>query len=95
MVIRFAPLGIFGLVASTLAATGFGALWGYAQLLVVLLGCMLLVALVINPLLVFLADPPQPVSAGADLPARKRRDRLLHPQLGGQHSGQHGAVRRS
>ncbi len=41
------------------------------------------------------ADPPQPVSAGADLPARKRRDRLLHPQLGGQHSGQHGAVRRS
>lgn len=53
LVIRFAPLGIFGLVASTLAATGFGALWGYAQLLLVLVGCMLLVALVINPLLVW------------------------------------------
>ena len=53
VVIRFAPLGIFGLVASTLATTGFETLWGYAQLLLVLVGCMLLVALVINPLLVF------------------------------------------
>lgn len=53
LVIRFAPIGIFGLVASTLATTGFSTLWGYAQLLVVLVGCMALVALVINPLLVF------------------------------------------
>ena len=53
LVIRFAPLGIFGLVASTLATTGVGALWDYAQLLMVLVGCMLLVALVINPLLVW------------------------------------------
>lgn len=52
-VIRCAPLGIFGLVASTLAETGFGVLWGYAQLLMVLLGCMLLVALVLNPLIVY------------------------------------------
>ncbi|WP_222889510.1 serine/threonine transporter SstT [Enterobacter sp. C2] len=53
LVIRFAPVGIFGLVASTLATTGFDTLFGYAQLLVVLIGCMLLVALIINPLLVF------------------------------------------
>ena len=53
VVIRFAPLGIFGLVSSTLATTGFETLWGYAQLLLVLVGCMLLGALVINPLLVF------------------------------------------
>lgn len=53
VVIRFAPLGIFGLVASTIAATGFGALQLYAQLLVVLIGCMLLVALVVNPLIVY------------------------------------------
>lgn len=51
--IRFAPVGIFGLVSSTLATTGFSTLWGYAHLLVVLIGCMLLVALVVNPLLVF------------------------------------------
>ncbi|WP_312228771.1 serine/threonine transporter SstT [Pseudescherichia sp.] len=53
LVIRFAPVGIFGLVASTLATTGFDTLFGYAQLLTVLIGCMLLVALIINPLLVF------------------------------------------
>ena len=53
VVIRFAPLGIFGLVASTLATSGFGALIGYAHLLAVLLGCMLFVALVMNPLIVF------------------------------------------
>ncbi|MDO6408449.1 serine/threonine transporter SstT [Pantoea phytobeneficialis] len=51
-VIRCAPLGIFGLVASILASTGFDALWEYASLLSLLLGCMLLMALVVNPLLV-------------------------------------------
>ncbi len=53
VVIRFAPLGIFGLVASTLATSGFSALLGYLHLLAVLIGCMLFVALVINPLIVF------------------------------------------
>ena len=53
LVIRFAPLGIFGLVASTLATSGFGALIGYVHLLAVLLGCMLFVALVMNPVIVF------------------------------------------
>ncbi|MCB5948872.1 serine/threonine transporter SstT [Enterobacter sp. TCD1-1] len=60
VVIRFAPIGIFGLVASTLATTGFGALWGYAQLLLVLIGCMAVVALLINPLLVFLQTRRNP-----------------------------------
>lgn len=53
VVIRFAPLGIFGLVASTLAETGFGVLWSYAHLLMVLIGGMLLVALGVNPLIVY------------------------------------------
>ncbi|MDF7660123.1 serine/threonine transporter SstT [Erwiniaceae bacterium L1_54_6] len=52
-VIRCAPLGIFGLVASILASTGFDALWEYASLLSLLIGCMLLMALVVNPMLVF------------------------------------------
>ncbi|MBF0803156.1 MULTISPECIES: serine/threonine transporter SstT [unclassified Neisseria] len=52
-VIRFAPLGIFGLVAATVAETGFGALAGYARLLAVLLGCMLFIALVVNPVIVW------------------------------------------
>ncbi len=52
-VIRCAPLGIMGLVASTFAETGFSALLGYAHLLAVLIGCMVFVALVVNPLIVF------------------------------------------
>jgi serine/threonine transporter len=54
LVIRFAPIGIFGLVAQTVAATGFDALLGFSQLLAVLLGCMIIVALVINPALVYI-----------------------------------------
>lgn len=53
VVIRLAPIGIFGLVSSTIATTGFEVLAGYLQVLVVLLGCMLFVALVVNPLIVF------------------------------------------
>lgn len=53
LVIRFAPIGIFGLVAQTVAETGFSALLGFSQLLLVLIGCMLLVALIINPALVY------------------------------------------
>jgi len=52
-IIRFAPLGIFGLVSSTIAETGFEALAGYMQLLAVLLGCMLFIALVVNPIIVW------------------------------------------
>ncbi|OIN13844.1 serine/threonine transporter SstT [Oceanisphaera psychrotolerans] len=52
-VIRLAPVGIFGLVASTIADTGFEALWGYAQLLAVLIGSMMIIALVMNPLIVY------------------------------------------
>lgn len=53
VVIRFAPLGAFGLVAAALAEAGLDALLGYARLLAVLVGCMLLVALVVNPLIVY------------------------------------------
>ncbi|CDH05491.1 Na+:serine/threonine symporter (DAACS family) [Xenorhabdus bovienii str. oregonense] len=53
IVIRFAPVGIFGLVSSTIATTGFDALLDYAQLLAVLLGCMIFVALIVNPLIVY------------------------------------------
>ena len=52
MVIRLAPLGVFGIVASILAETGLSALLAYAHLLAVLLGAMLFMALVANPLIV-------------------------------------------
>ncbi|TBL26636.1 cation:dicarboxylase symporter family transporter, partial [Escherichia coli] len=53
VVIRLAPIGIFGLVSSTIATTGFKALAGYLPVLLVLIGCMLFVALVVHPLIVF------------------------------------------
>jgi len=52
-VIALAPFGIFGLVANTIAETGFEALAGYARILAVLVGCMLFIALIANPLIVF------------------------------------------
>lgn len=53
IVIAFAPIGVFGLVAETVATNGLDAFVGYAQLLGVLLGAMLIVAFVINPALVY------------------------------------------
>lgn len=53
IVIAFAPIGVFGLVAETVATNGLDAFIGYAQLLGVLLGAMLIVAFVINPALVY------------------------------------------
>jgi len=52
-VIQLAPVGIFGLVADSISRNGIEALIGYGKLLVLLIGCMLFVALVINPLIVF------------------------------------------
>ncbi len=52
-IIRLAPIGIFGLVANTFAKTGFEAIAGYTHLLAVLLGSMLIIALIINPLIVW------------------------------------------
>ena len=60
VVIRFAPIGIFGLVAGNLAESGLGALLGYAQILSVLLGAMLVMALFVNPLLVWLWNRKNP-----------------------------------
>ncbi|MDD4600202.1 Serine/threonine transporter SstT [bioreactor metagenome] len=52
-VIQLAPLGIFGLVADSISRNGIEALIGYGKLLILLIGCMLFVALIINPLIVF------------------------------------------
>lgn len=51
-IIALAPFGILGLVAATVAETGLEALLGYARLLFVLVGAMLFIALVVNPIIV-------------------------------------------
>ncbi|MDM1336005.1 serine/threonine transporter SstT [Acinetobacter pseudolwoffii] len=60
LVISFAPVGIFGLVAVTFAESGLDTLTSYAHLLAVLLGTMAFVALVINPMLVALVTRHNP-----------------------------------
>ena len=60
IVIRLAPIGIFGLVAGNLAESGLSALGGYARILTVLLSCMLIMALLINPLIVWVKTRRNP-----------------------------------
>lgn len=52
-VIRFAPLGIMGLVTQSISASGLSALLSYLKLLGVLIASYALVALVMNPIIVF------------------------------------------
>ena len=64
LVIRFAPIGIFGLVANTLAQEGLGVMLEYGHLLLVLIGAMAFVALILNPFIVFCCthENPYPVT---------------------------------
>ena len=74
-IIRLAPLGIMGLVADSVSSNGIGALIGYAKLLCLLLGSMLLFAFVINPIIVYAK-------------IHVWRHGLLYAQLGREYPGQ-------
>ena len=53
-VISFAPFGIMGLMYTSISTSGMSIFADYGKLLALLLGCMVFVALVVNPLIVFL-----------------------------------------
>ena len=59
-VINLAPFGIMGLVFDTIATSGIESLLSYGKLIGVLLGCMAFVALVVNPIIVFIATRKNP-----------------------------------
>lgn len=59
-VIKLAPLGIMGLVIESITTNGIESLLSYGKLLIVLIGCMLLVALIVNPIIVFIAIKQNP-----------------------------------
>ncbi|MEF9991075.1 MAG: serine/threonine transporter SstT [Romboutsia sp.] len=59
-IINFAPFGIMGLVFGTIATEGIESLLSYGQLIVLLVGCMAFVALVVNPLITFIAIRKNP-----------------------------------
>ena len=51
-IIQCAPFGILGLVYTTVSQSGLGIFTTYGKLLLLLVGCMLLVSLVLNPIIV-------------------------------------------
>ncbi|MCF2660880.1 serine/threonine transporter SstT [Pseudoflavonifractor phocaeensis] len=59
-VISCAPFGIMGLVFDTVSTTGLDAFKDYIHLILVLVGCMFFVALIINPLIVFVCMRKNP-----------------------------------
>lgn len=59
-VINFAPFGILGLVFTTVATSGLGIFTDYGKLLLLLVGCMAIIALFVNPLIVFLTIRQNP-----------------------------------
>ncbi|MCM3719497.1 serine/threonine transporter SstT [Fictibacillus phosphorivorans] len=61
-VIKFAPLGILGLVFESITVNGLDTLLSYGKLLGVLIGCMIFVALVVNPAIVYFMIKQNPYS---------------------------------
>lgn len=59
-VIRFAPLGVMGLVFDAIATSGLEALRRYAGLIVLLVAVMLVDALIVNPIIVFFMTRKNP-----------------------------------
>jgi serine/threonine transporter len=53
-VISLAPFGVLGLVFTSVATSGLSIFTEYGKLLLILVGCMVFIALVANPVMVFL-----------------------------------------
>lgn len=61
-VIQFAPFGILGLVFSAVSSSGLEIFTTYGKLILLLVGCMLFNALILNPLWSFIACHKNPYS---------------------------------
>ena len=59
-VINLAPFGIMGLMFDAVSSSGMAIFTDYGKLLLILVGCMLVSALVINPIMVFLCIRKNP-----------------------------------
>lgn len=60
IVIKFAPLGVMGLVFSSIATSGLSSLLGYGKLILLLVGVMAFDALIVNPIIVYLSIRENP-----------------------------------
>ena len=59
-VINLAPFGILGLVFSAVSTSGLAIFTEYGKLLLILVGCMLIAALVVNPIMTFIVIRKNP-----------------------------------
>ena len=59
-VISFAPFGIMGLVFAAVSTSGLEIFTEYGTLLLILVGCMLVSALVVNPIMTFICTRKNP-----------------------------------
>ena len=59
-IIQFAPVGILGVVYSSVAGNGLGIFTTYGKLVLLLVGTMLFAALIVNPVIVFLCLKKNP-----------------------------------
>lgn len=59
-VIKFAPLGVMGLVFNAIATSGIKTLLSYGQLILLLVGTMFFVALIVNPIIVYITTRENP-----------------------------------
>ena len=59
-IINLAPFGIMGLVYTSVSETGLEIFTEYGQVILLLVGCMLVIALITNPLIVFICTRRNP-----------------------------------
>lgn len=59
-IINFAPFGVMGLVFTTISEQGIEVLLDYGRLILLLVGTMFFVALVVNPIIVFIGTRKNP-----------------------------------
>lgn len=59
-IINLAPFGIMGLMFTTISEQGLGVLSSYGRLLLVLVGTMVFVALIVNPLIAYICTRTNP-----------------------------------
>ncbi|WP_042347027.1 serine/threonine transporter SstT [Bacillus massiliigorillae] len=59
-VINLAPIGIMGLVYDSIVTSGLSTLLSYGKLLAVLIGCMFIIAFIVNPIIVFIYTRKNP-----------------------------------
>lgn len=59
-IIQLAPFGIFGLVYTSVSTNGLDIFVEYGQIILLLVACMFFIALVVNPLIVFVVTRKNP-----------------------------------